>query len=135
MKLYSNQEEQEQSNMSPSKLYQLCEEFKITCNDMLKMRHSYRKDNFEDSYHEVAKVIQGEEYLQKEAEKALGYFFYEPTEHLFAFELIQVLKRDFEVSKYDDMEDYLAYVIGGLQGRSGMLIVEMGGIENCQLLN
>lgn len=135
MKFYSNQEEQEQSNISPSKLYQLCEEFKITRSDMLKMRHSYRKDNFEDSYDEVVEVIQGEEYLQKEAEKALGYFFYEPVEHMFGLDLIQVLKDDFEVSEYGNLKEYLAYAVDSLQGRSAVLIEEMGGVENCQILN
>lgn len=136
MKLYKMyQEMQEHGCETPEELYKLCEESKITAEAMLVKRWHYRTKLFRESSKNLAGVIKRNSYMLNEIEEALAYFFYEPSEHLFAFELIQLLKRDFEVSKYDDLEDYLAYVIGGLQGRSGMLLLEMGGIENCHLLN
>lgn len=126
---------QEHGCETVEELFQLCKESKITTEAMIVKRWHYRTKLFRESSKKLASIIKRNSYMLNEVEEALAYFFYEPAEHLFALELIQVLKRDFEVSKYDDLEDYLAYVIGGLQGRSGMLLLEMGGIENCHLLN
>lgn len=129
------QEMQEHGCETVEELFQLCKESKITTEAMMVKRWVYRTKLFRESSKNLASIIKRNSYMLNEVEEALAYFFYEPAEHLFALELIQVLKRDFEVSKYDDLEDYLAYVIGSLQGRSGMLLLEMGGIENCHLLN
>lgn len=133
MKLY--QQMQENGYESPEELYRLCGESKITAEDMFVKRWVFRTKVFRESSKILASIMKQDSYMLSEVKEALAYFFYEPAEHLFALELIQVLKSDFEVSKYDDLEDYLAYVIGGLHGRSGMLLFEMGGIENCRLLN
>lgn len=133
MELY--QEMQENGYETPEELYRLCEESKITAEDMLVKRWVYRTKLFRESSKNLANIMKKDSYVLSEVKEALAYFFYEPDEHLFALELIQVLKRDFEVSKYDDLEDYLAHVIGQLKGRSGMLMVEMGGVENCRILN